>query len=201
MAQVKLTNKLDVAEELVLALHLHVTVILKSVRLACILCLLFERFEVFLVHVEDLLIHRATICKQLLPKVAMGEVCWARELSLRLEVNLDDRGAQSAVELGVNVLSLSLAEDRFHDDFENLIVNLEVFRQLRIEPLFMKKLPIANQHLAQIADHPIKIIWSDQVQFEAHFLSIVLFLFGFLLLGPSFLSCIAIPAVSWSAHI
>ena len=48
MAQIELANELDVAEELVLALHLDVAVVFKRVLLATILGLLLECLKILL---------------------------------------------------------------------------------------------------------------------------------------------------------
>lgn len=57
MAQVELSDKLNVAEKLMLALPLHVTMIFKGVSLARIFCFLLQHFIILLIHIEDLFVN------------------------------------------------------------------------------------------------------------------------------------------------
>ena len=123
MAQIELANELDVAEELVLALHLDVAVVLKRVLFALVLGLLLERLEILLR--EDLLVDRAAIIEQLLAEVAELEVVLPSLLALRLQVDLHDRRAQLAVELRVSVFNLCLTEDGLHYNLKDLFTDLE----------------------------------------------------------------------------
>ena len=80
MAQIELSNKFNVAEKLMLTLHLIVAVLVERVLLTLVLGLLLERLVVILR--EDFLIHGTAIIEQLLAEVAELEVVLACLLPL-----------------------------------------------------------------------------------------------------------------------
>ena len=155
-----------------LALHLIVAVLVERVLLTLVLGLLLERLVVVLR--EDFLIHRTAIIEQLLAEVAELEVVLASLLPLRLQVDLHNCGAQLAVELGVSVFDLGLAEDSLNDNLEDLFADLEAFSHRSIKAILIKQLAVANEHLSQFAHLAFKVVRCDLIELQAHLLSVIL---------------------------
>ena len=129
----ELTDELDVAEQLVLALQHFFLMVVLRVRFASFVLLGLERLEVALL-LKDFFEAAAAIVEELLAEHAVLEVELVALFALRLEVDLDDRRTDLlAVELRVFVLHLGLAENRLHDDSQDLIINLEVFGLLGVK--------------------------------------------------------------------
>lgn len=124
MTREKLTNELNVSEQLMLTLEHGILVVGRIVRLACILCLLLQNLKVSLL-LEELEVDLTAVVEELLAEVAEFKVHDLGGFTLRLEVDLDNQRADLTVEIGVGVLDLSLAEDGLHHDLKDLLVNLE----------------------------------------------------------------------------
>ena len=123
VAREELANELNVTEQLMLALHHDLTVVVLRVLLARILGLLLKHFEIVLL--EDFFEATATEVEELLAEGAELQVVGDGAFALRLEVDFDNRGAKLAVEFGVGVLDLGFAEDSLDDDLQDLLVNRE----------------------------------------------------------------------------
>ena len=131
VALVQLSNELNVTKELVLSLEQILFMILHCVLLTGIIGLLLERLE--LVLLEDLLEAVTAVIKQLLSECAEFKVGNSGLLTLRLKLDMNDLGAQVAVELTVGVLGLGLTEDGLHDDGEHVLVDDKVRLSLLLE--------------------------------------------------------------------
>lgn len=132
VASEELADELNVAEELMLAFHLDVLVVVLGVSLAGIYGSLLEFFEACLR--EDLLEATTAVVEQLLTELAELQVVRVGFFTLRLEVDLDDCGTEFlTVELGVFVFVLGLAEDGLHYDVEDLVIDREALGLLRVE--------------------------------------------------------------------
>lgn len=178
MAREKLSNELDVAEKLVLPFKHEFLMVLERVLLAAIFSLFLQGLEIVLQ--EDFLEAAPAVLEELLAEGAELEIVGDSSLPLRLQVNLDDRGAQLTVELRVGVLYLRFAENRLDHDLKNLFVDLESLHARHVETIFGQQLARADQHLSELGNFPVQVVRSDLVQLQSNLLNVVLLLLGFL---------------------
>ncbi len=109
MAHEKLSDELNIAEKLVLSFQHLLFVVISSVRLASLLSLSKQLFEIVLL--EDFLEAISAVVEELFAERAEFKHTWDSLFALRLKVDLDNGRAKLAIEFGVGVFHLSLAEN------------------------------------------------------------------------------------------
>ena len=129
----ELTDELDVTKKLVLAFQHDFLMVVLSVGFAAFLSFSLN-FIVITLLLEDLLEADAAVFQELLTEHAVLKVDKGRFDTLRLEIDLDDLGADLlTVELGVLVLNLRLAENCLNDNAKNFVVDQEALGLFFVE--------------------------------------------------------------------
>lgn len=123
MAHEKLTNELNVAEKLVLSFQHLLFVVVGGVSLASLLSLGNQLFEIVLL--EDFLEAISAVVEELFAERAEFKHTWDSLFALRLKVDLDNGRAKLAIEFGVGVFNLGLAENSLNHSVKDFVSNLE----------------------------------------------------------------------------
>ena len=72
------------------------------------------------------------------------------------------------------MLHLGLAENGLYHDLQDIVINRETFSLRLLEAFLGKELSVADEHLTQLGNLLVQVVWSDLVELQTDLLVIAL---------------------------